>query len=140
MTQHGIRIALIPAYKPEERFLDTVQEARRAGLEVVAVDDGSGGDFAQLFQEASVEAAVLPHAVNRGKGSARKTGLSYILETYGGAYTVVTIDADGQHQIEDAIRCCEAAEGSPDTLVLGNRGFISSAGRGSEPVSSPKPT
>ncbi len=31
------------------------------------------------------------------------------------------MDADGQHQISDAIRICEAAEKKPDTLILGSR-------------------
>ena len=124
MTQNGMRIAFIPAYMPEEHFLDIVGEAQQAGFEVIAVDDGSGGTCAQIFQEASKAMVLLTHPQNRGKGSAIKTGLRYIAENYRGDYTVVTIDADGQHRIQDALRVCEAAEQRPDTLVLGNRELI----------------
>ncbi len=34
---------------------------------------------------------------------------------------IVTLDADGQHTISDALRVCERAEEKPGTLVLGSR-------------------
>lgn len=134
MTQRGMQIALIPAYEPERGFLDIVQGARQAGFKVIVVDDGSGGAFTKIFQEASGAAVVLTHSSNKGKGSALKTGLSYIAATYRGDYTVVTIDADGQHRIEDAVRVCEAAGQWPYALILGSRGCektsLSEAGLG----------
>ena len=38
-------------------------------------------------------------------------------------YTVVTMDADGQHLPEDAARICAASEAEPDALILGGRKF-----------------
>lgn len=67
------------------------------------VDDGSGEAYADLFRQAERYATVRSHTVNRGKGRALKTGLSYILETFGTAIQIVTLDADGQHTVDDAL-------------------------------------
>ena len=37
------RFALIPAYKPNENLIYFVQSLEKRGIEVVVVDDGSGG-------------------------------------------------------------------------------------------------
>jgi hypothetical protein len=55
-----------------------------------------------------------------GKGYALKTGLNYIEDTYE-KYIVVTMDADGQHTLKDALKLCDYAKDHQDTLVIGKR-------------------
>lgn len=117
------RIALIPAFEPGTLMIDLLQRVNQSGFISIVIDDGSGPEFAELFRQAAEMAEVLTHPVNRGKGCALKTGLVYIQKKYNGDYTVVTIDADGQHQIADAIRVCEAADQNPTSLILGSRGL-----------------
>ena len=117
------RIALIPAYEPDDKMTALAGELAAQGFRVVIVDDGSGADCARVFADAARYAAVLCHETNRGKGAAIKTGLAWISEHAAGRYTVVTVDADGQHLPEDAVRVCEAAEAEPDALILGSRSF-----------------
>lgn len=116
-----LRIALIPAYQPGPLLLELVREAAEKGFRVVVVNDGSREDAGELFQNAEKYAAVLHHRENRGKGRALKTGLAYIREHMTPGYTVVTMDADGQHRVDDALRVCRAAEAHPERLVLGSR-------------------
>ncbi|MGI6106477.1 MAG: GtrA family protein [Lachnospiraceae bacterium] len=119
MTQ---RIALIPAYEPDEHLTELVRETTEHGFDVVVVNDGSSEDKTPLFARAAdLGAEVLTHEVNRGKGAALKTGLNWIREHCGGDYVVVTLDADGQHTVEDAIRVCETAEARRNHLILGSR-------------------
>ncbi|MCC8356764.1 MAG: bifunctional glycosyltransferase family 2/GtrA family protein [Oscillospiraceae bacterium] len=120
MTAHQW-IALIPAYEPGPELPELVHQARRAGLEPVVVDDGSGEAWRETFAQLRENAAVITHERNRGKGRAIKTGLAYIRENFAGSYVVVTLDADGQHNIGDALRVCQAAQEQPDALILGSR-------------------
>ncbi|MBP3815685.1 MAG: bifunctional glycosyltransferase family 2/GtrA family protein [Firmicutes bacterium] len=117
------RIALIPAYEPDEKMLALAKELKIDNFEMVFVNDGSGEDKNEIFREAATYGKVLVHEVNKGKGEAIKTGLKYICENFFAPYVVVTVDADGQHKVKDAIRVCEVAEGKRNTLVLGSRKF-----------------
>ena len=118
-----VHIALIPAYKPTEILTGLVRQCREKGLTVVVVDDGSGEEYAGLFETCSDEGTVLRHEENKGKGRALKTGLTYIAERWGTKTVVVTLDADGQHKVEDAVAVCTLAEEHPEALVLGGRRF-----------------
>ena len=114
-------IALVPAYEPGPELLDILKQLHDAGFCIIVVDDGSGSEYADLFTKAASFAAVLTHTVNQGKGVALKTGLSYLQEQFEGKYTVVTMDADGQHRVEDALSLCGLAEKYPNELILGSR-------------------
>lgn len=130
-------IALIPAYEPDGKILKLADELAERGFDIVVVDDGSGPDYGQIFEELAQEATVLTHAANRGKGAALRTGLEYInrymaynetVLTAGGAVSVsgsdaviVTVDADGQHLPDDVLRVAEIAHVRRDALVLGSR-------------------
>lgn len=121
-TKHT-RIALIPAYEPGGILPELAHKCCAAGLEVIIVDDGSGISCGHIFAEASEYADILTHPINRGKGAAIRTGLREILER---GYTnplIVTLDADGQHTVSDALRLLEEAEKHPGALILGRRQF-----------------
>ncbi len=115
------RIALIPAYEPDEKMLEVAKELKDNSFKVVIVNDGSGVDKDAIFTEAKSFATVISHEVNKGKGAAIKTGLRYITENCFAPFTVVTVDADGQHKVVDAIRVCERAERQKGSLILGSR-------------------
>jgi putative flippase GtrA len=118
-----LRIVLIPAYEPELQLIGLLENIREQGLSAIVIDDGSGVSFSKIFHQASRLATVLTHDHNRGKGCGIKTGLQYIFEHFTPPYTVVTMDADGQHQVSDALRICERAESNPNALILGSRGL-----------------
>lgn len=114
-------IALIPAYEPERILVALVSRLKDEGFEIIVVNDGSGGKYYDLFSEVSLYATVLTHHTNEGKGKALRTGLSYIKEQFKERCTIVTMDADGQHSVKDAIKLSYAAGRQPDTLILGSR-------------------
>lgn len=121
--KNSLRIALIPAYEPDTLLIDLLRSLRALDFKAIAVDDGSGKEYSEVFEQASELAIVLIHSGNCGKGRAIKTALTYIRKHFEEPYTIVTMDADGQHQIRDVIRVCEGAELRPDTLILGSRGL-----------------
>ncbi len=111
---------LIPAYKPDRRLNELVDDLRAAGFNrIVVVDDGGQEPFREIFNDLEGKAEVLVHEVNRGKGAALKTGLAHIMKTPG--ISVVTADADGQHTPCDVSLIADDLIAKPDTLVLGVR-------------------
>lgn len=103
--------AVIPAYN-ESRFLPGVVERVRPHVDrVFVVDDGSGDGTGR------VNATVLRHDRNRGKGAALRTGIGAALRT--GCETIVTLDGDGQHDPAAVPSLLEALDGAD--LVIGSR-------------------
>lgn len=116
-------VALIPTYQPDCRLLDLVEALCARGVEGVVVDDGSGMRYRPLFKLACRFATVIGYGENHGKGHALKQGLRYIQQHYPEDTVVVTVDADGQHDPADVLRCAQEAQSSHDTMVLGCRSF-----------------
>lgn len=114
-------IVLIPAYKPMPILLELVHRLSECGCSVIIVDDGSGKEYEHLFSECREYAEILYHKENAGKGAALKTGLAYIHKQYPKDSVIVTVDADGQHRVEDALAVCMVAAQEKNTLVLGSR-------------------
>jgi glycosyltransferase involved in cell wall biosynthesis len=111
-------LAVIPAYQAERTIADVVVGVRAAGLgEVIVVDDGSRDATAGLAERAG--ARVLRHARNRGKGAALWTGFAAARQL--GARSVLTLDADGQHDPAEIPRLLAAARASANALVVGAR-------------------
>ena len=122
-----MRVAiLIPAYRPGQPLLDVIGSLAGSDVEaIIVVDDGSGPDFAPIFERARQfpKVRLLRHAVNLGKGAALKTGMNYALCELPECVGVVTADADGQHHPEDILALARTLAEKPAQLVLGARQF-----------------
>ena len=123
MLNGTLSIALIPAYQPDSRLTGLAKELNGRGFTVIIVNDGSGEAYKEIFDEAALYSTVLEHTVNCGKGCALKTGLCYIMNSFHEPYTVVTLDADGQHSPDDAVSVCEKAAATEGAVVIGCRTF-----------------
>ena len=122
-------VIVIPAYKPEEILISFVRELSASGFpKIIVVDDGSGDDYASVFDALGKISGVvlLVHTVNKGKGRALKTAIKYFLENCEGFDGIITVDADGQHALCDIINVCEAMESEQSKIVLGVRDFDAS--------------
>jgi glycosyltransferase involved in cell wall biosynthesis len=117
---------IIPAFEPDAG-LPTIVSAVAASLPrvVVVVDDGSSAASAVHFQGllGLERVVVLRHGSNRGKGEAIKTGLRHVLEHCPDAVGAVTMDADGQHTLEDVLKVGTLLLRERHALVLGERAF-----------------
>lgn len=114
-----LKIALIPAYNPEPCLINLVQKLK--GFWILVVNDGSSEKHKGIFQEIDDAGSVLilTHTQNKGKGCALKTGLTYIQKYISENFTVVTVDADGQHRPKDVEMVCKMAQKHPGCLVAG---------------------
>lgn len=118
-------VVVIPAFQPGPVLVETCASVLAAGCRVVVVDDGSGPEYAPVFQALDARVLLVRHARNRGKGAALKSGLGFVrdaCETWGDV-VVVTADADGQHRVADVLRVAAVAAEHPGCLVLGTRDF-----------------
>ena len=98
-----LKIALIPAYNPEPCLINLVEKLKEKGFWILVVNDGSSEKHREIFQEIddAGRVLILTHTKNKGKGCALKTGLTYIQKYISENYTVVTVDANGQHRPKD---------------------------------------
>lgn len=116
--------ALIPSYEPDERLYSLANRLREMNISVIIVNDGSSEKFQPIFDRLENTATVISYKENCGKGHALKTGFNYIMQSNPTPDTViVTLDSDGQHTPEDALRVADAAAENPSSLVLGVRKF-----------------
>jgi glycosyltransferase involved in cell wall biosynthesis len=116
---------VVPLYNEGAVVADVVKNALGTFPLVVCVDDGSSDDSAQRAAEAG--ATVLRHAVNLGQGAALQTGIEFA-RTLPGVRYLVTFDADGQHQVEDAAAMVDLARREDVAIVFGSR-FLDSRTR-----------
>ena len=109
---------VIPVYNEEKVIGDVVAGVRTAFAQVVCVDDGSTDRSAEVAAKAG--ARVVRHPVNIGQGAALQTGFEYALADPSMQF-VVTFDADGQHQISDAVGMVERLRAGEADVVFGSR-------------------
>ena len=109
-------VIAIPAYNEATTVADVVAAAR-VHAPVLVVDDGSTDDTACRATEAG--ATVIRHPVRRGKGAALAT--AFAAARAGGATSIVTLDADGQHDPADVPSLLAAARATPRAIVIGAR-------------------
>ncbi len=112
---------LVPAYDPTDYLVDLVENLNQNFI-IIVVNDGSHNDTIFKIIEKKNNVHIRHHAQNQGKGNALKTGLKYIYENIP-CKGVITVDADGQHQIEDVLKISRALEQNPNAIILGSRSF-----------------
>ena len=89
-------IIVIPAYQPDEKLVQLVEQLKE--YKVVVVNDGSGDIYHEVFaQSKKAGAKVLSYSKNRGKGYALKHAFRRIVNSNTYAEWIITADADGQH-------------------------------------------
>lgn len=117
-------ILLIPAFNPDFRLLQLVDEFKEADIEkIIIINDGSSSFSDRIFEKLRLipQCTILRHDLNMGKGRALKTGLQYIYDNFPDASGVVTVDCDGQHLPQDVKIIIQKLSLLANSLVLGCR-------------------
>ncbi len=110
---------IIPVYNEEAVIERVVQRVLRDFSQVICVNDGSKDASAQAIGK--TKAVLVSHLTNLGQGAALQTGLDYALRNTDATY-FITYDADGQHQLSDAITMLKHLREHPDLdIILGSR-------------------
>lgn len=109
---------VVPLFNESTVVRSVIEDARKVFPKIVCVDDGSTD--ASASEAAAGGAVVVRHPVNLGQGAALQTGLRYALLDQHADY-FVTFDADGQHQVDDALAMVRRLELEPLDIVIGSR-------------------
>lgn len=109
---------LVPTYDNPRTVRAVVERLRRHVPDVFVVDDGSGPDGRAACAELAQDGLAVVHRVprNRGKGAALKLGFALAHER--GFTHALQVDADGQHDLDQAPAFLRAARENPAALVL----------------------
>lgn len=111
-------VAVIPAYQAARSVAEVVAAAA-THVPVIVVDDGSTDGTGDAAAAAGAE--VLRQEPNQGKGAALRTGFRAALER--GIGSVITLDADGQHDPSCIPAFLETWRRDGAPLIIGRRDF-----------------
>jgi glycosyltransferase involved in cell wall biosynthesis len=113
---------VIPAYNEEQALASFLPEllsyCRNNGCRLIIVNDGSRDRTRDLLDRHADPAFFTPihHKVNRGYGGAIKTGIKATTTRL-----VITIDADGQHRLDDVTALYRELQRTDADMIIGNR-------------------
>jgi len=110
-------IILIPVYNHVHTLRGVVKASLHAGFQVIVVDDGSTDGSLDTVTDLGITTHRLP--VNRGKGAALLAGGR--LAASQGYDAVISIDADGQHDPNEAHALLAMAISAWPAIILGAR-------------------
>jgi len=108
---------IIPTYNEAKEIGNIVARLIKESLKVVVIDDGSYDGTALIAEKNG--AVVLSNPRNEGKGASLIKGFAYALKN--NFDRIITMDGDGQHIPEEAIKFIRAADNSPAALFIGDR-------------------
>jgi glycosyltransferase involved in cell wall biosynthesis len=121
---------VIPVYNEEESLVEFLPEVlshcKAQAYDLIVVNDGSKDASLKILEgfqkDDGINFSVISHKLNKGYGSALKTGIANSTSDY-----VITIDADGQHYLEDVDLLFEVIKKKNADLIVGSRKHIKSA-------------
>jgi glycosyltransferase involved in cell wall biosynthesis len=122
MQNDSLLTVIIPAYNEAEsleRLLPGIIAFCSArNWKIILVNDGSLDRTRELVRpfEENKSLSIIHHKLNRGYGGAIKSGIRQVKAKY-----CVTIDADGQHDLNDVEKILQKMIETDADLIVGNR-------------------
>ena len=109
-------VVVIPARNEALALGEVLQEIWKISMRVIVVDDASSDQTSRVARENGAE--VLSLVVQLGAWGATQTGLRYALRQ--GAQTVITLDADGQHEPAHIVDLLQPLHDGTADVVIGS--------------------
>lgn len=114
-------LIVVPVFNHGETLRGVVEAALSTGFSVLVVDDGSTDGGVATLEHLDCQVESFPE--NRGKGAAILAGARVAKEQ--GFASILTVDADGQHNPLEAKRLVDAVENvTHPTIVIGARQMV----------------
>lgn len=128
MPEAGQLTVIIPAYNEGENLIiilpQLINYCEQQNWKIIIVNDGSTDKSKEVLSNIPVSDSfkIIHHKLNKGYGAAIKTGIANCDTEY-----CITIDADGQHRIEDIEKMFTVLKSKDADMVVGSRKGIKSA-------------
>lgn len=118
-------VIIIPSLNPDKKLIDLVEVLSVGENPIVIINDGSKIQCQNIFDqlESKYKCEIVTHEINKGKGAAIKSGISYAAIKYPHSLGYITADADGQHAAQDIFKVAHSLEKNNDKLIIGSRNF-----------------
>ena len=107
----------IPAYNEEKNIAKIIVDLKKVADQILVCNDGSTDSTAEIAE--SLGAIVIKHPKNLGYGSAIRS--IFLKSREINAEVLVTIDADGQHKIEDVKKVVKPIVDGQADISIGSR-------------------
>jgi glycosyltransferase involved in cell wall biosynthesis len=112
---------IIPAYNCEKTIKNVILSVLDYTTDVIVVDDGSVDKTKNILSLFGKQITLITYPKNKGKGYALKQGFN---EATAQKFSyALTMDADGQHNINDITLFIDAIQKHPNALIIGARSF-----------------
>ena len=107
----------IPAYNEEKNIAKIIVKLKKTVDQIIVCDDGSTDSTSEIAE--SLGATVVKHAKNSGYGMAIRS--IFLKSREINADILVTLDADGQHKIEDINKIIKPVVDGKADISIGSR-------------------
>jgi glycosyltransferase involved in cell wall biosynthesis len=107
----------IPAYNEEKNIAKIIVKLKKTVDQIIVCDDGSTDSTSEIAE--SLGATVVKHAKNSGYGMAIRS--IFLKSKEINADILVTLDADGQHKIEDINKIIKPVVDGEADISIGSR-------------------
>jgi len=114
----------IPAFNEEKNISKIINKLKKITDKIIVCDDGSDDSTGKIARE--MGALVIRHEKNLGYGAAIRSIFLKAREQE--SESLITLDSDGQHRIEDIQTVLEPIKNGESDLVIGSR-FLDNDGK-----------
>ncbi len=114
----------IPAYNEEKNISEIIKKLQKITNKIIVCDDGSSDSTAKIAKE--MGALVIQHEKNLGYGAAIRS--IFLKAREENSESLITLDSDGQHRIEDIQTILKPLQNKEADLVIGSR-FLNDDGK-----------
>ncbi|MGA2405366.1 MAG: glycosyltransferase family 2 protein [Bacteroidales bacterium] len=117
---------VIPAYNEEQSLQEylprLLKECLKNNWKLIVVNDGSNDNTLSVLEQHNTLGvlSIIQHKLNKGYGGALKSGIMAVNTEF-----IITIDADGQHKVEDVQKMYSLIKSKDADMIVGKRKFDS---------------
>lgn len=109
---------IMPVYNEAQVVAGVIKKVSKYFKNIICVNDGSNDGTKECIKKS--KGILIDHPINLGAGAATQTGIDFALQ-FPGAQYFITIDADDQHDIKDAVKMLEYLKKHKLDIVFGSR-------------------
>lgn len=113
---------IVPAFNESSQIVASLEKLKKYFESIVVVDDGSSDNTFEVLKPLDIH--LLRHPINLGQGAALQTGILYAINNLESSH-LITFDADGQHDVKNAIDMLGEIKKSQVEIILGSRFLVS---------------